>query len=48
MTHDPLCYFYREDGEFDLMADICVNCRLIVKVRADERRKHICNMIIGE
>lgn len=37
MTHDPLCYLYREDGEFNLMADRCVNCRLIAKVRADER-----------
>ena len=39
MTHDPLCYLYREGGDFDLMADICVNCRLIAKVRADERMK---------
>lgn len=38
-THDPLCYLYREDGEFNSMADICVNCRLIAKVRADERKQ---------
>ena len=39
MTHDPLCYLYREDGEFNLMADRCVNCKLIAKVRADERER---------
>ena len=39
MTHDPLCYLYREDGEFNLMADRCVNCRLIAKVRADEQHQ---------
>lgn len=40
MTHDPLCYLYREGGDFDLMADICVNCRLIEKVRADQDQRN--------
>ena len=39
MTHDSLCYLYRESGEFDLMADRCVNCRLIARVRASERAR---------
>ena len=40
MTHDPLCYFYSPDGRFD---SVCNNCRLIAKVRADERsRKGTC------
>ena len=39
MTHDPLCYLYREDGEYNLIADRCSNCKLIAKVRADEREQ---------
>ena len=35
MTHDPMCYFNRESGEFDFMADRCPRCELIAKVRAD-------------
>ena len=39
MTHDPMCYFNRESGEFDFMADRCPRCELIAKVRADEREQ---------
>ena len=39
MTHDPMCYFNRESGEFDFMADRCPRCELIAKVRADERER---------
>ena len=39
MTHDPLCHLSRETGEFNLMADRCYYCKLIAKVRADEREK---------
>lgn len=37
MNHDPLCYLVGYDS-YDYMADVCVNCKLIRKVRADERR----------
>jgi hypothetical protein len=39
MTHDPLCHLSRETGEFNLMAGICYHCKLIAKVRADERKQ---------
>ena len=39
MTHDPLCHLSRETGEFNLMADRCYYCKLIAKVRADERKQ---------
>ena len=39
MTHDPLCHLCRETGEFNLMADRCYYCKLIAKVRADERSR---------
>jgi hypothetical protein len=41
VTHDPFCYFNRDNGEFDFMADICVRCQLIWKVREDERRQAV-------
>ena len=44
MTHDPMCHLCRETGEFNLMADRCYYCKLIAKVRADEKAKwtHVC------
>lgn len=39
MTHDPMCHLARETGEFNLMADRCYHCKLIAKVRADERKQ---------
>lgn len=35
MTHDPFCYFNRDNGEFDFMAGRCARCQLIAKVRED-------------
>ena len=45
MTHDPLCYLYRDDGEYNLMADRCSNCKLIAQVRADEGPKAVTRWI---
>lgn len=39
MSHDQLCFYYRDNGEFDLIADRCPQCATIAKVRADERDK---------
>jgi len=38
-THDPFCYFNRDNGAFDFMAGRCARCQLIAKVRADERKQ---------
>lgn len=40
-THDPLCGFNRESGEFDFMADSCARCEFIAKVRADEGQQFV-------
>lgn len=45
MTHDPMCGFNRDSGEFDFMADSCARCEFIAKVRADEAPKAVTRWI---